>query len=163
LNHTDVSQAARAPGRESQANPAMANFASETADVGIEIAIRPPAESLSGRERRASMDESVDRTTHLLQEGIEMFLALLTTGDGSNIDVFPARDGLESAQEQIARVEILRLRLNQEKHPVGFHEAFQEERWDDFVPRVQHQVLEVRCAMPNKRTEGFFVVKAFGR
>ena len=94
LNDSDVSKTASAAGRKRKPDATMSDLAGQTADIGIEITIRPPAKSLRSGQCRTAVDEAVDRPTHLLQESVEVLLTLLSAGDGSDVDVFPTRMGL---------------------------------------------------------------------
>src|SRR6188768_1791157 len=75
LDYANVSQASRTSGRQRQTNAAMPYFARQSADVGVEIAIRPAAEALRRGWLWAAMNEAAHTTSHPLKQVVELFLA----------------------------------------------------------------------------------------
>lgn len=128
----------------------MTDFPRQSANVGIEITIWPAANPLSSRQRWAAMDEAVDGATQLLEERIEMLLALLAAGDGADVDLLSAWLALKPTKKQVTSVEVLCFGLDQQECAVRFQEALEQQRCGDIAPRMEYDMLEMSRAVADE-------------
>src|SRR4026207_1103226 len=100
-----MSQAAGAAGGESQPDTPMTDFPGEAPNVRVKVTIRPASQAMGSRRLWAVMNESMDLSTHLLEQFIGIFLPLLTANDGTHIDRFVARMMVYLAKQQVAGIQ----------------------------------------------------------
>src|SRR6266542_1862664 len=104
LNDPNVGQSAGPSGGERQADAAVSHLTGQPADIGIEIAVGPPAQALRGRGGRTSVDEAVHFLPHLLEEFVELFFAFLTADDRPQFGLLLWGTLANLAQEQVTIV-----------------------------------------------------------
>src|SRR5688572_13925257 len=110
-----MSQAAGTAGGEGQPDTPVTDFAGEAPNVRVKVMIRPASQAMGSRRFRAVMNESMNLFAHLLEQLIGILLALLTANDRAHVDRFGARMIVYLAKQQVAGIQVLWARLQQEE------------------------------------------------